>query len=773
MLANNIARIWEHRNFGLSFLRQYGIRETYARTLKYFRENRPVPDFSVVTSHLLDNEMWQFLDTDVLFVSSDLQSPSHSYRVDTLLAAFREIGLEASWVSLHHFREWTSMPSSVKLAIFWRTNVPFRDHPVLNRNLDTGDFLTAYDIDDLTFDQDVYTLENVAGLAEVSAQHRKWLADELPKMQAAQITDSSIGIAPTPRIASSYARLGTASIEIPIVIPRWMESQAAEILPTRPERVGKRFRIVYASGSKSHRGDFQSAWPALSQVLRTNRHVELHILGHSPIDSKEIDGAIKSQIIHHPYVAHHDLLKFLSDFDLQISPLELENEFVEAKSATKFMQGAAVGVPTIASPTGPFRNTITSSRDGWLAANTEEWVDALTAALDDTTRARVAKAAHATYLAHHTVSAIVPQARELAKLIDENETRKRRRREKKTSKIRRVTWVLPDLPSMSGGHRMVFRFAHYLPRAEFQSTIVILNTDSSDDDLATFVTHNYGLHKFTVTSDVNAISSGDFVFATHHSTVDAVKLLSRSDAAKCYIIQDFESLFNPMSDTYLHALESYFDKDFSIICGSEWMSRKILATTGRKVPFYEFPIESETYNWDSDDEVGRSGVLFFAKADSPRRIVDTGIKALQILAKLEPHLRIGMFGCDPNMRVDGITNHGRVPTLKGLAALYRTYKVGLAFSTTNPSLVPYEMMACGLVVSDVIVPDDHFPKFGSPPAAILTKSDPASIARGIFDVLHNERKWAGLQKRGLELTAGMPDEVHNAKLMREFLNSIS
>ena len=48
-----------------------------------------------------------------------------------------------------------------------------------------------------------------------------------------------------------------------------------------------------------------------------------------------------------------------------------------------------------------------------------------------------------------------------------------------------------------------------------------------------------------------------------------------------------------------------------------------------------------------------------------------------------------------------VENYALLPTIKDLADLYRESTIGMVFSTTNPSLVPYEMMACGLPVIDL------------------------------------------------------------------------
>lgn len=65
-------------------------------------------------------------------------------------------------------------------------------------------------------------------------------------------------------------------------------------------------------------------------------------------------------------VSHRELLPYLAKFHVQLAPLEMGNNFVSAKSATKFMQGGIIGVPTIASPTEPFAQAIESGKTDFL-----------------------------------------------------------------------------------------------------------------------------------------------------------------------------------------------------------------------------------------------------------------------------------------------------------------------------------------------------------------------------------------------------------------------
>ena len=63
----------------------------------------------------------------------------------------------------------------------------------------------------------------------------------------------------------------------------------------------------------------------------------------------------------------------MARFDINLAPLEVGNPFCEAKSELKFFDAALVNVPTIASPTGPFRRAIDHGRTGFLATSGDDW----------------------------------------------------------------------------------------------------------------------------------------------------------------------------------------------------------------------------------------------------------------------------------------------------------------------------------------------------------------------------------------------------------------
>ncbi len=74
----------------------------------------------------------------------------------------------------------------------------------------------------------------------------------------------------------------------------------------------------------------------------------------------------------------------LCAFDIGIYPLP-ENDFVTGKSGMKAIVYMAMGLPIVASPVGTTPLIIEQGRNGLLARNDDEWIDALVRLIDDAT----------------------------------------------------------------------------------------------------------------------------------------------------------------------------------------------------------------------------------------------------------------------------------------------------------------------------------------------------------------------------------------------------
>lgn len=151
--------------------------------------------------------------------------------------------------------------------------------------------------------------------------------------------------------------------------------------------------IGYASGTPTHNRDFEMIKPALIEVMRKYRHVELHIIG--PLDIGEGWGVLSERIRHFPLVPWRELPFVLAGFDINLAPLVMDNPFAQSKSEIKWMEAAMVETPTIASPTEAFRYAVHHHENGWLAETSEDWVTGLETLVEDSMlRERLARQAY-------------------------------------------------------------------------------------------------------------------------------------------------------------------------------------------------------------------------------------------------------------------------------------------------------------------------------------------------------------------------------------------
>jgi glycosyltransferase involved in cell wall biosynthesis len=128
-------------------------------------------------------------------------------------------------------------------------------------------------------------------------------------------------------------------------------------------------------GSTTHDVDFQLAAPALGRVCEDFPQVRLRFFGHVP---KTIHGHVPPKRFEWAKpVTFGDYPRNLRrlNFDIGIAPVT-ESKFNQSKSNLKFLEYAALKVPTVASKVWPYARTIKPST-GFVAATTEDWYEAL------------------------------------------------------------------------------------------------------------------------------------------------------------------------------------------------------------------------------------------------------------------------------------------------------------------------------------------------------------------------------------------------------------
>ena len=143
----------------------------------------------------------------------------------------------------------------------------------------------------------------------------------------------------------------------------------------------KRVVIGYASGTPTHDRDFEIAKPAIKWLLEKYPLAELWLIG--PLNPGDGWESVSNRMKHHDWVPWRELPTLQAQFDINLAPLVIDNPFGQSKSEIKYVEAGLVRVPTIASSTNAFNFAIRPGETGFLAADDQEWIDALTLLVED------------------------------------------------------------------------------------------------------------------------------------------------------------------------------------------------------------------------------------------------------------------------------------------------------------------------------------------------------------------------------------------------------
>lgn len=309
----------------------------------------------------------------------------------------------------------------------------------------------------------------------------------------------------------------------------------------------------------------------------------------------------------------------------------------------------------------------------------------------------------------------------------------------------RAAWVLPSLIEGSGGHRTILQNVQYLIRKGYECDVYVEDKGEvkNSEELRRQAETLFGKHdcRFILGYDIQG--EYDIIFATAWFTAKVVRDCN-SKAVKAYFIQDFEALFNPMGDGYILACNSYGYGLKPVTIG-RWLSHKMQTEYRTSSRYFDFCADRRIYR-PLPDTKKEHAICFVYQPDKPRRCSVLGIEALGIVKFLRPDVKIYLYGS--NIRGNVWFEHenlGIIP-LEKCNALYNKCEVGLCISSSNPSRIPFEMMAAGLPVVDLYMENNFYdmPNEG----VRLAHTTPESIAQALIEILDHPEKAAEMSEAG-------------------------
>jgi glycosyltransferase involved in cell wall biosynthesis len=163
-------------------------------------------------------------------------------------------------------------------------------------------------------------------------------------------------------------------------------------------------------------------------------------------------------------------------------------------------------------------------------------------------------------------------------------------------------------------------------------------------------------------------------------------------------------------------------------------------------------------------------IAFYHRPSTPRRVVELAVAALRLLHGRSVTFHVHFFGEPlPETPPYPHTDHGTLDAA-GLGALYRACDLGVVFSATNYSLIPLEMMACGLPVLEL---DSDCARTVFPEGTLfLAPPDPAAIAQALEAALASAERRRQVAEQALSFIAGLKWERSSRALEQGLLDGL-
>lgn len=316
-----------------------------------------------------------------------------------------------------------------------------------------------------------------------------------------------------------------------------------------------------------------------------------------------------------------------------------------------------------------------------------------------------------------------------------------------------IAIIVPSPIRGSGGHRSIFRCVKLLKNKNHRLTVYYYQTNENTEEIRNKVSEwFYPMDGVDFIKYDGKLGFHDVGICTWWETAYFLRENINKIKYGFYYIQDFEPGFFPLNSSYILS-EATYTMGFTPICSGEWCSKFLLDRYSISSRYYDFPLNTNIYNIREKNKKDKKKLIFFAKPEMPRRLFELGAAALKVLSQTCDDLEIILFGSDElyKRKIDfDCIIRGLLPTINDLADLYNEADLGLVFSPTNPSLVPYEMMACGCPVADINF-DNALSKYGnSNNNVFLLSIDPLKMAQELKNILQDTKELKNKIKNGYE-----------------------
>ena len=318
----------------------------------------------------------------------------------------------------------------------------------------------------------------------------------------------------------------------------------------------------------------------------------------------------------------------------------------------------------------------------------------------------------------------------------------------------RIAMLLPPFRRGSGGHNTLMQLLLRLERRGHACSVWV------HDTMNMHTTEWPGVLRWNLREYFAPISSpvykgfeqwqgADVVIATGWQTVHPALLLDWS-RSRVYLVNDHETEFYGTSIERELADDTY-RRGLHCIAASPWLRDVLVARYDASADAFQLGVEHEVYQ-PRPVERRTDTIVYYSRQSTSRRAVPVGLSALAELHRRRPDVRVVLFG-DETARAAGFPyEHVGVLTPEQLSWLYSQSTVGLCLSMTNFSLMPKEMLACGLPCVELAgVSAESI--FGADGPIELAELNPLSLADALERLLDDPDLRERRSRAGIEFVA--------------------
>lgn len=334
---------------------------------------------------------------------------------------------------------------------------------------------------------------------------------------------------------------------------------------------------------------------------------------------------------------------------------------------------------------------------------------------------------------------------------------------KEDSGKKKIAWVIPHPGKGSGGHRTIIQNVNALIREGYECDIYVEEDGVSTSQTVKDKINNwYEPCSAGVYVGFDLKKEYDLMFATGWQTIDFVRKLPAKK--KAYFIQDYEPWFFPMGDQYIITENSYRYGFLPVTIG-KWLAHKMMSEFGTPAESFDFGADINIYK-PLKNVKKENAICFVYQPEKPRRCDCIGLKALKLVKAMRPDTKIYLYGSSAEVNFDFECENLHIIPIDKCNELYNKCKVGICMSASNPSRIPFEMMAAGLPVVELYRENNIYdlPDGG----VLLSEPTPEAIASSIVYLLDNPDECKKMSEFGTKYMKDYPLE----KGFEQFLQAV-